>query len=200
MTTRCHSVLSLRSPVALSRQVSDVATRKLTTGRPSCIRRTSGSAPRLPTRMTLFTLPAITLSRSGNSARHAPARPSVCAPSTATRATRLRTAPLHQTVFTLDAAPRRAKRVQVLSTGGRERRSSLFVLLYPPCPCKSSGAVSPLFANASLLLQRRPDREGSVGVPLRGVKSLLSAPCRSRAHDLPLAIGRLKEAEDARAS
>src|SRR5947209_15342353 len=65
MTTRCHSVFSLRSPVALSRQLSEVATRKLTIGRPSCVRRTSGSAPRLPTRITLLTLPAMTLSTLG---------------------------------------------------------------------------------------------------------------------------------------
>src|SRR5690349_18772973 len=62
MTTRCHSVFSLRSPVALSRQLSEVATLKLTIGLPSCVRRTSGSLPRLPTRITLFTLPALTLS------------------------------------------------------------------------------------------------------------------------------------------
>src|SRR5437660_10886138 len=59
MTTRCHSVFSLRSPVALSRQVSDVATRRFAIGLPSCVRRISGSAPRFPTRMTLLTLPAI---------------------------------------------------------------------------------------------------------------------------------------------
>ena len=35
ITTRCHSVFSLRSPVALSRQVSDVATLRLAIGRPS---------------------------------------------------------------------------------------------------------------------------------------------------------------------
>src|SRR5262249_11449717 len=59
MTTRCHSVFSLRSPVARSRQVSEVATLRLAIGRPSWVRRISGSLPRLPTRMTLFTLPAI---------------------------------------------------------------------------------------------------------------------------------------------
>src|SRR3954451_15731273 len=62
ITTRCHSVFSLRSPVALSRHVSEVATRRLTIGRPSWVRRTSGSAPRLPTKITLLTLPAMTLS------------------------------------------------------------------------------------------------------------------------------------------
>src|SRR5262245_58207387 len=64
MTTRCHSVRSRRSPVALSRQVSEVATLKLATGRPSFVRRISGSFPRLPTRITLLTLPAMTLSCS----------------------------------------------------------------------------------------------------------------------------------------
>ena len=37
-------------------------TRKLATGRPSWVRRISGSAPRLPIRMTLLTLPAMALS------------------------------------------------------------------------------------------------------------------------------------------
>src|SRR5258706_14887787 len=59
MTTRCHSVFSLRSPVALSRQLSEVATLRLAIGRPSWVRRISGSLPRFPTRITLFTLPAI---------------------------------------------------------------------------------------------------------------------------------------------
>src|SRR5882757_632136 len=59
ITTRCHSVFSLRSPVPLSRQVSEVATLRLAIGRPSCVRRISGSLPRFPTRITLFTLPAI---------------------------------------------------------------------------------------------------------------------------------------------
>src|SRR5215213_10356723 len=60
ITTRCHSVFSLRSPVPLSRQVSDVAMLRLAIGRPSWVRRISGSAPRFPTKMTLLTLPAIT--------------------------------------------------------------------------------------------------------------------------------------------
>src|ERR1700761_260002 len=64
ITTRCHSVFSLRSPVALSRQVSEVATLRLAIGRPSCVRRISGSLPRLPTRITLFTLPAIAVLQS----------------------------------------------------------------------------------------------------------------------------------------
>src|SRR5437588_10580185 len=59
MTTECHSVFSLRSPVVLSRQLSDVAMRRLAIGRPSCVRRISGSLPRLPTRMTLLTEPAM---------------------------------------------------------------------------------------------------------------------------------------------
>src|SRR5882724_5803662 len=59
ITTRCHSVFSLRSPLFLSRQVSEVATLRLAIGRPSCVRRISGSLPRFPTRITLFTLPAI---------------------------------------------------------------------------------------------------------------------------------------------
>src|SRR4028119_2349892 len=58
----CHSVFSLRSPEALSFQDSDVAMEKFTTGSPDESRRTSGSRPRLPPRMTLLTLPAIDLS------------------------------------------------------------------------------------------------------------------------------------------
>src|ERR1700675_4665186 len=66
MTTRCHSVFSLRSPVVLSRQLSEVATLKLAIGRPSWVRRISGSLPRFPTRITLFTLPAIAALHSRN--------------------------------------------------------------------------------------------------------------------------------------
>src|SRR5499426_136368 len=62
ITTRCHSVFSLRSPVFLSRQDSEVATLRLAIGRPSLVRRISGSLPRLPTRMTLLTEPAMTFS------------------------------------------------------------------------------------------------------------------------------------------
>src|SRR3712207_2809466 len=62
ITTRCHSVFSFRSPLVLSRQLSEVATLRLTTGSPDPIRRISGSLPRLPTRITLFTLPAMALS------------------------------------------------------------------------------------------------------------------------------------------
>src|ERR1700719_1248170 len=58
-TTRCHSVFSLRSPVVLSRQLSDVATVRLQIGRPSCVRFISGSFPRLPTMITLLTDPAM---------------------------------------------------------------------------------------------------------------------------------------------
>src|SRR5262245_13926153 len=64
MTTRCHSVFSLRLPDCLSRQLSEVATERFTTGSPELRRRTSGSLPRLPTRMTLLTLPAMTASVS----------------------------------------------------------------------------------------------------------------------------------------
>ena len=56
-TTLCHSVRSLRSPVALSRQLSEVATEKLTTRSPELSGRISGSLPRLPTSITLLTLP-----------------------------------------------------------------------------------------------------------------------------------------------
>src|SRR5664279_2530910 len=62
-TTRCHSVFSLRSPVVLSRQLSDVATLRFAIGRPSWVRRISGSLPRLPIRITLLTLPAMILLR-----------------------------------------------------------------------------------------------------------------------------------------
>src|SRR5215470_2695859 len=59
ITTECHSVFSRRSPEVLSRHVSVVATRRLAIGRPSWVRRISGSLPRLPTRITLLTEPAI---------------------------------------------------------------------------------------------------------------------------------------------
>src|SRR5882724_2519286 len=72
MTTRCHSVFSLRSPVALSRQVSEVATLRLAIGRPSWVRRISGSLPRLPIRITLFTLPAIATLHAENAAAQTP--------------------------------------------------------------------------------------------------------------------------------
>src|SRR6516165_1421811 len=75
ITTRCHSVFSLRSPVALSRQVSDVATLRLAIGRPSWVRRISGSLPRFPTRMTLLMLPAIAALHSKPSFEKAGATP-----------------------------------------------------------------------------------------------------------------------------
>src|SRR5205085_8016298 len=59
ITTRCHSVRSLRSPDILSRQLSEVATARLAIRIPSCVERISGSRPRLPTRITLLMLPAI---------------------------------------------------------------------------------------------------------------------------------------------
>ena len=59
ITTRCHSVRSLRSPDALSVHWSDVARLKLTILPPFCVSRTSGSFPSRPIRITLFTLPAI---------------------------------------------------------------------------------------------------------------------------------------------
>src|SRR5579862_3563560 len=59
MTTRCHSVFSLRSPDILSRQLSLVARLRLAMRMPSWVERISGSRPRLPTRMTLLTLPAM---------------------------------------------------------------------------------------------------------------------------------------------
>src|SRR5437879_8851688 len=47
---------------------------RLAIGRPSCVRRISGSLPRLPTRITLFTLPAIAaLHASQNTGRTGPA-------------------------------------------------------------------------------------------------------------------------------
>src|SRR5271154_4003427 len=72
MTSRCHSVFSLRSPVALSFQDSEVASRRLAIGRPSWVRRISGSAPRLPTKITLLTLPAISLSLRRHCPLHHP--------------------------------------------------------------------------------------------------------------------------------
>src|SRR6516164_8412672 len=52
--TRCHSVRSCCSPVCLSRQLSLVAIRRFATVVPEGIARVSGSAPRLPMRMTLL--------------------------------------------------------------------------------------------------------------------------------------------------
>ena len=52
--TRNHVVISLFSPVALSRRLSLVARLKLQTGVPWGVYRNSGSRPRLPTRMILL--------------------------------------------------------------------------------------------------------------------------------------------------
>src|SRR3990167_5339390 len=59
ITTRCHSVRSFFSPLARSRQDSEVARLRLATRSPELRVRISGSLPRLPTRMTLLTLPAM---------------------------------------------------------------------------------------------------------------------------------------------
>src|SRR3954466_10760502 len=52
---RCHSVASFISPLALSFHLSVVAILMLVTASPPGRYLVSGSAPRLPTRMTLFT-------------------------------------------------------------------------------------------------------------------------------------------------
>ena len=59
IATECHSVRSRRSPVLRSFHVSDVAMRRLHTLPPFWKVRTSGSRPRLPIRITLFTEPAM---------------------------------------------------------------------------------------------------------------------------------------------
>ena len=61
MTTRCHSVLSLRSPESLSFQLSEVAMFRLTTLVPLAVFATFGSAPKLPTKITLLILPTIVM-------------------------------------------------------------------------------------------------------------------------------------------
>src|SRR3954468_5375171 len=53
---RCHSVCSFFSP-SFDVQFSVVAMLKLATDCPPGVTRTSASLPRLPTRITLFTLP-----------------------------------------------------------------------------------------------------------------------------------------------
>src|SRR5512147_1845033 len=53
-TIECHSVFSWRWP-SCPVHWRDVASRKLATRWPPGVDRTSGSDPRLPTRMTLFT-------------------------------------------------------------------------------------------------------------------------------------------------
>src|SRR5215469_12512391 len=67
--TRCHSVRSCCSPVCLSRQLSLVATRRLATVVPDGIARVSGSAPRLPMRMTLL-MPRAMVGTLVEQARH----------------------------------------------------------------------------------------------------------------------------------
>src|SRR4051795_11140431 len=59
ITTRCHSVRSRASPDWRSFQRSLVATARCTIFWLFWVWRTSGSRPRLPTRITLLTLPAI---------------------------------------------------------------------------------------------------------------------------------------------
>ena len=54
ITTLCHSVFSRVSPVALSRQLSLVASDRLATALPPWVWRISGSLPRLPIKMTLL--------------------------------------------------------------------------------------------------------------------------------------------------
>src|SRR6186713_2545128 len=54
MATLCHSVRSLFSPDCLSFQFSLVAMRMFATVMPEGMARVSGSAPRLPIRMTLL--------------------------------------------------------------------------------------------------------------------------------------------------
>src|SRR5689334_21568865 len=54
MATLCHSVRSLFSPDCLSFQLSLVATRMFATVMPEGMARVSGSAPRLPIKMTLL--------------------------------------------------------------------------------------------------------------------------------------------------
>src|ERR1039458_4768740 len=60
--TVCHSVFSCFCPLARSFQVSVVAMRRRAMGTPPVVARISGSAPRCPMRMTLFTDPAMEIS------------------------------------------------------------------------------------------------------------------------------------------
>src|SRR5688500_1634693 len=60
MATLCHSVRSLFSPDCLSFQLSLVATRMFATVMPEGMARVSGSAPRLPIKMTLLIPRAMT--------------------------------------------------------------------------------------------------------------------------------------------
>src|SRR3954447_2675022 len=76
ITTLCHSVRSRGSPDWRSFQRSEVAIRRLTIFWSLWLWRTSGSRPRLPTRITLFTLPAIACSPFPREASPDPACPS----------------------------------------------------------------------------------------------------------------------------
>src|SRR5512140_3519294 len=60
--TVCHSVFSCFCPLARSFHVSVVAMRRRAMGTPPVVARISGSAPRCPMRMTLFTDPAMEMS------------------------------------------------------------------------------------------------------------------------------------------
>src|SRR5450759_376465 len=62
--TVCHSVFSCFCPLARSFHVSVVAMRSRAMGTPPVVARISGSAPRCPMRMTLFTDPAMSALRS----------------------------------------------------------------------------------------------------------------------------------------
>src|SRR3954469_20083547 len=76
ITTLCHSVRSRGSPDWRSFQRSEVAIRRLTIFWLLWLWRTSGSRPRLPTRITLFTLPAIACPPPPREASPDPACPS----------------------------------------------------------------------------------------------------------------------------
>src|SRR3954468_22253474 len=76
ITTLCHSVRSRGSPDWRSFQRSEVAIRRLTIFWSLWLWRTSGSRPRLPTRITLFTLPAIACPPPPREASPDPACPS----------------------------------------------------------------------------------------------------------------------------
>src|ERR1039458_4115726 len=62
--TVCHSVFSCFCPLARSFHVSVVAMRRRAMGTPPVVARISGSAPRWPMRITLFTDPAMSVLRS----------------------------------------------------------------------------------------------------------------------------------------
>src|SRR4051812_13967088 len=71
--TRCHSVRSWRWP-PLSLKTSLVAMLRLHTGRLLGVYLSSGSAPRLPTRITLFTLPIVRVPPCGLIMRSPPSK------------------------------------------------------------------------------------------------------------------------------